>query len=176
MVMLPPECSWITRRSCRIYRGANQAVCAACPLAPSLPAQANLSAHMVNEERMVLPRLAAVSHGSVCHIAPFLVPVHEPGDTGVLCNSRALPSDHSPPSTAPLQAYSSEALVLHGRNFAAAKLATSFSTTAPAGGPAWAEVATPPAAPVQADVPGGEGKVDAAPARADTAGEQPMAI
>ncbi|KAL4449401.1 hypothetical protein ABPG77_007045 [Micractinium sp. CCAP 211/92] len=94
--------------------------------------QANLSAHMVNEERMVLPRLAA--------------------------------------------AYSSEALVLHGRNFAAAKLATSFATNAPTGRPTWAAAAAAPAAPVQADLPGGEGKVDAAPAGADTAGEQPMAM
>ncbi|KAL4427752.1 hypothetical protein ABPG75_001841 [Micractinium tetrahymenae] len=92
--------------------------------------QANLSAHMLNEERMVLPRLAA--------------------------------------------AYSPEALIMHGKNFAAAKLVTSFAVPGPAGMPAAAAAAAEPAVPAQAAAPAG--KAGAFPARADTAGEQPMVM
>lgn len=75
-----------------------------------------------------------------------------------------------------LQAYSPEALVLHGRNFAAAKLATSFALPAPAGMPVATAAGAALAGHAPAAVQGGEGKASAGPARADTAGEQPMAM
>lgn len=76
-----------------------------------------------------------------------------------------------------LQAYSPEALVLHGKNFAAAKLATSFAVPAAAGAPAAGGAAVPFAAgPARDAAPGGGGKAGTALMRGDTAGEQPMVM
>ena len=90
----------------------------ACPPARSLaspPAQAHLIAHMLEEERTLLPRLAAVSTAEQ-HVCVWRVLGTCRSAAAHGCDQLCLPLNRCA-----VQAHSPDALVLLGKNFEAAK-------------------------------------------------------